>query len=95
MNRLVIAQLNINALKNKFDAQKNLVAGNVDILVITEYKIDSTFLSTEFYTDGYAEPFRCDRNKNGGGVIIFIRGDIPCKELKKTYLLNGYRRYIH
>ena len=61
----------------------NLVAGNVDILVITESKIDSTFLSSEFYIDGYAKPFRCDRNKNGGGVIIFIRGDIPCKELKK------------
>ena len=74
MNRLVIAQLNINALKNKFDALKNLVAGNVDILVITESKIDSTFLSSEFYIDGYAKPFRCDRDKWGWGHYLYQRG---------------------
>ena len=32
---------------------------------------------------GYAKPYRLDRNRNGGGVIIYVRGDIPSKELKK------------
>ena len=89
-----MVQLIINASKNIFDVLKNLVAGNVDILVITKSKIDSTFLSSEFYIYGYAKPFRCDRNKNAGGVIIFIRGVIPGKELKKNFL-NEYRRYVH
>ena len=30
---------------------------------------------------GYAPPFRDDRTSNGGGVIIYVREDIPGKEL--------------
>ena len=48
INRLVIAQLNINSLRNLFEALKHLMTGNIDILVITEYKIDSSFLSSDF-----------------------------------------------
>ena len=51
--------------------------------LLLSHKIDCSFLSSEFYVDGYSKPFRCDRNKNGGGVIIFIREDIPCKALNK------------
>ena len=83
INRLLIAQLNINSLRNKFEALKHLMSGNIDILVVTESKIDNSFLYSEFYVDGYSKPFQCDRNKNGGGVIIFIREDIPCKALNK------------
>ena len=36
INRLVIAQLNINSLRNKFEALKYLMSGNIDILVVTE-----------------------------------------------------------
>ena len=31
--------------------------------------------------DGYSEPFRLDRNCNGGGLLIYIREDIPSKQL--------------
>ena len=31
--------------------------------------------------DGYSEPYRFDRNRNGGGVLIYIREDIPSKLL--------------
>ena len=30
---------------------------------------------------GYSEPYRLDRNRNGGGVLIYIREDIPSKNL--------------
>ena len=32
---------------------------------------------------GFAEPFRLDRNRNGGGVMIYIRDDIPSRLLLK------------
>ena len=33
--------------------------------------------------EGCSKPYRLDRNRYGGGVIIYVRGDIPSKELNK------------
>ena len=32
--------------------------------------------------DGYTIPYRLDRDKNGGGVLVFVREDIPSKILQ-------------
>ena len=39
------------------------------------------FPLSQFVIDGYSEPYRFDRNRNGGGVLIYIREDIPSKLL--------------
>ena len=31
---------------------------------------------------GYSKPNRFDRNRNGGGAFIYVREDIPSRELK-------------
>ena len=41
-NRLIIAQLNINSLRNKFDSLVQILHNNLDILLISETKIDSS-----------------------------------------------------
>ena len=76
-NRLVVGQININGLKNKFESLQMLIKGNIGNCVITETKIDESFPSLQFAIEGYAPPFRLDRNVNGGGVIIYVREDIP------------------
>ena len=81
MNRLIIGNLNINPISSKFDQLKLFVQCKVDILVVTETKSKSTFLTSQFVIDGYSEPQRFDRNRNGGGVLINIREDIPSKLL--------------
>ena len=58
-----------------------MVRGKVDILVITETKLDSTFPTTQFWIEGYSEPSRFDRNRNGGGVLIYVREGISSKLL--------------
>ena len=30
---------------------------------------------------GSQKPFRNDRNRKGGGLMIFVREDIPCKKI--------------
>ena len=82
INKLVIVQLNINRLRNKFEDLKIIIRDNIDILIINESKLDDSFLSHQFFVDGYSSPLRLDRDSNGGGVIIYVREDIPCKELK-------------
>ena len=43
--------------------------------------LDYTFPSQQFLIEGYAIPFRLDKNSRSGGVIIYVREDIPCREL--------------
>ena len=68
-NRLNIAQLNINSLryKFKFDLLVEILRSNVDILLISESKIDSSFPTAQLKIEGYTT-YRLDRNSNGGGI---------------------------
>ena len=86
INRLVIGHLNINSLPGKFDQLRTLCGKNIDILVLTETKLDSSFPNSQFAIDGFSVSFRCDRNRFGGGVLIHIRDDIPSKQVTKHKL---------
>ena len=88
MNKLLTGNLNINSISNKFDQLKLLVRGKVDILVVMETKLDSTFPTPQFLIEGYSEPYRFDRNRNGGGVLIYVREDILSKPLTDHIELN-------
>ena len=83
INNVIIAQLNINSLRNKFQFLIELIHGNLDILVLTETKLDHTFPEKQFLIPGYKKPYRRDRNRNGGGVMIYVREDIPSDILIK------------
>ena len=80
---VVIGSLNINSLTNKFDALNVIVKNQVDIVILVETKLDDTFTGDQFCIEGFSKPYRLDRNRNGGGVMIYVRKDIPSKELKK------------
>ena len=54
--------------------------------MITETKFDDTFPLGQFYVEGFTMLCRLDRNCNGGGVIIYVRADIPSKILEKHKL---------
>ena len=81
-NHLITGNLNITSQRNKFEVLNILVKSKVDIIVITESKLDHTFPDSSFRISRYNKPFRKDRNRNGGGILVFIRDDIPCKELQ-------------
>ena len=66
-DRLIIGNLDINSLSSKFDQLKLLIQGKVDILIITETKLDDSFPIDQFIISGYSKPYRLDRNRNGGG----------------------------
>ena len=82
-NKIIIAHLNINSISEKFDQLLFIIRHNIDILVVGETKLDATFPSIQFQIDGYSQPYRRDRDRNGGGVIIFVRDDLPSKQLLK------------
>ena len=83
-----IDDLNVNSISKKFDELNHLFQNKLDILVITETKIDSSFPIGQFVIKGFSQPYRLDRNRNGGGILIYVREDIPSKELKRHTFPN-------
>ena len=65
-NKVIIGNLNINSIRNKFEQLKGTVLKYIDILVVTETKLDKTFLESLFLIDGFSKSYRLDRHKNGG-----------------------------
>ena len=61
-HQVVIGQININSIRNKFELFKKLVKGILDIVVVTESKLDESFPQQQFLMEGYNLPFRADRN---------------------------------
>ena len=47
--------------------------------MISESKLDDSFPDSQFLIAGFSKPFLLDRNRNGGGIMLFIRSDIPAK----------------
>ena len=46
VNRISIDHININSLRNKFHALTEIIKNKIDILMISESKIDDSFRST-------------------------------------------------
>ena len=82
INRLIFGQININSIRNKINELKLLIISNLDILVVIETKLDDTFPLDQFAIDGFGPPYRLDRDKNGGGIMVYVRDDLASKEIK-------------
>ena len=50
---IIIGHVNINTLKNKFDALKLIIKDKIDILVVGETKLDGSFPENQFMIDGF------------------------------------------
>ena len=56
LHLIQIAQININSIRNKFEALVNGVSSDVDVLMISETKIDDSFHLTQFSIEGFTTP---------------------------------------
>ena len=86
INKLIFVHLNINFLRNQFDLLCEQIKGSIDILIIMEIKFDDSFPHGQFLIDDFHSPFRRDHNKNGGGILLYVREDIPAKVLSHDFL---------
>ena len=69
-NNIIIGHLNINSIRNKFVFVEDITK-LFDVLLVSESKLDHTFLSNQFRMNGY-KIFRLDRNRFGDGSILYI-----------------------
>ena len=76
VNKSIFAYLNINPIRNKFELLKAQIKGNIDILMISETKIDNIFPYCQFLIEGFSTPERLHRDSDGGGTFLYVREDI-------------------
>jgi hypothetical protein len=75
-NKFLCAYININSLRYKFCDIKELLTKNiVDLLFISETKLDDTFVDAQFQADNY-HLWRADRDAHGGGIVAYLRSDL-------------------
>ena len=74
----IIGYLNINSSRNPFTDFKKLILNETDVFLISESKLHNTFSYAQF-KDGGCRLSRKDRNKFKGGIILFVKRNIPCK----------------
>ena len=81
----IAANLNINSLGEKINHLREICKESpIDVLCVDETKIDSSYPDAQFQINDYQfPPFRKDRNKYGGGKIVFIRQDLITRRLPK------------
>ena len=54
LKRIILGHLNINSIRNKFNKLVDQIKGNADITIISETKLDDSFLNGQFKIPGYA-----------------------------------------
>ena len=75
INNFKIVHYNINSilatdrLEQLTDICRTL---KIDVLILSESKLDQTIPNHLITIPGYHEPLRHDRNRHGGGVIMYI-----------------------
>ena len=86
LNRVIIKQININSIRNEIDLLSEAVSENIDILMVSETKFDMSFQTSQFVIQGFPAPFRLDRTNTGGGILVYVRDNIPSKLLNISYV---------
>ena len=83
---MIIDHLNLHSIRNKFFDFEELAFNEIDICLISETKIDDSFETHNFLlTDIF---FRRGRNRNGGGLILYVKENI----LKNEVLNLSYKK---
>ena len=75
---------------------QEVIGNNVDVLLISETKLDPSFPSGQLILDGFTPPtWWLDRTQHGGGIMIFTRENISSKLLNADTSISGIEKLIY
>lgn len=80
---VVFSYININSIRHKLDDLVLIVGNLVDILCIAETKLDASFPEAQFKLKGFSKPYRLDKSDSSGGILTYIRSNLPSRPLNK------------
>ena len=82
---VIISYLNINSIRNKLDSLSCMVGDLVDVLTVAESKLDSSFPNLQFSIPNFKSPYRLDITAQSGGLLTYVRADIPSRLLSFNF----------
>ena len=92
-NKIIMAHININSLRNKFDMLTNSVSEYRDILMISETKLDDTF-SHALYHLKDINPYRLDRYTHDGGILVYVKENITSNLVKLDQKFENFEGFL-
>ena len=72
IGKTIVAHLNINSFRNKFNNLISQITGSIDILMISETRLDKSFPIGQFIIEGFGVFYRADQNVNGAEIMLFV-----------------------
>ena len=80
----MVSHVNINSITSRCrldELSHFLTLNNIDIICLSETKLDDDVHPSLFTLDDFHDPMTRHRDRNGGGVAVYIRNNIAAKRL--------------
>ena len=84
-----IGHLNINSIRNKFGQSFQIINNSVDVLLVSETKINSSFPAANFFIQVYAIPCRLERTADGDAIFLYIRDNVSSILMQNKFRIEG------
>ena len=81
VNQILIAYIKIDSFTNKFEMFMETIKTKIDVILVSETKLDSSFTLYQFLIDSFASPQSFHRNQNDRVIMLYIREHIHAKYL--------------
>ena len=79
--KVIIGHLNVNSVRNKIASISEINKNALDVMLLSETKLDESFKTAQFMLPGYQKPFRRDRSANGGGLLFYTNENLVCHQV--------------
>ena len=93
-HRIIIGHLNINSVRNKFESLVRFSWQQSRYTYGIKDKNRWYFPWVAIFNWGFFKPFRLDRTTKGGGILLYIREDIPCRHIKQIILNKSFEAFF-
>ena len=88
---IILSYINVNSIINKLDDLKLLLGKSLDIICISETKLDETILTVQFAIECFSKPYRLYVTSNNEGLLFYVKANLPSKLIRFYPLLCGFR----
>ena len=69
-SKIIVAHLNINSLREKFDSLLGQIIGNIETLMVSEIKLDDSILASQFIIECFGISYTVDQNANCARSVL-------------------------
>ena len=89
-----MSHINTNSLRNKFDMLTNSASEYIDVLWFLVLSLTTHFHTLLYHLKDFWNPYRLDRNSHGGGILVYVRDNIPSNLVKLDQKFENFEGFF-